>query len=144
MPAQYSPNARGTIYAGSTLWKLRFVSVASWLPAVICVWFVSRAPREEWVGAPLGGIAWWLLPAILLGFTLLLPAALLPLHGRYVTRIALERDGRLRVTTFLVWGLRTEKLRPEEVAPRRFRIDRTGEAPLGFEVLGTLGFLAPD
>jgi hypothetical protein len=144
MPARYSPGDRGTIYVTSTPWKLRLVSIVSWLPAIICAWLVCRAPREEWAGAPLGGIAWWMLPALLLGLSLLLPAGLIPLHGRYVTRIVLERDGRLRVTTFLVWGQRTERLWREEVAPRRFRLDRAGEAPLGFEVLGALGFREPD
>ena len=77
---------------------------------------------------------------LIIALATLLPALLFAVHGRYVTRVVLEPDGRLSVTTFLVWGERTEKLRAENIAARRFWLDRAGDAPLGFETLGVLGF----
>ena len=143
MPASNPKYVRGTIYVSGTEWKLRLVSVVCWIPAGICAWLVPLAPHEEWAAAPLGSIAWWLLPAILMVLSLSLTVVLIPVHGRYVLQVVLEPDGRLRVTTFLVWGRQTETLRPDEIAARRFLLDRTADAPLGLEALETLGFIAP-
>lgn len=144
MPARNVWNDRGTIYVSGAGWKLRLVSLVCWVPAVLCAWLIPLAPREEWAAAPLGSLAWWVPPAILILFSLSLVAALIPLHGRYVTHVAFAGDGRLRVTTFLLWGLRTERLQSHEIAARRFRLNRGGEAPLGFDVLWQVGFVAPD
>jgi hypothetical protein len=144
MPARNVRSARGTIYLAQTEGKLRLVTLACWAPVAICAWLVTVTPREAWARAALGDVAWWILPAILLVLALLLPVALIPWHGRRVMRVVLERDGQLRVTTFRMWGPRTEKLQPQEIAARRFRLDRAGEAPLGFEALVVLGFVQLD
>jgi len=144
MPARNVRSDRGTIYLAQTGGRLRLVTLACWAPVGICAWLVTFMPRETWARAALGDVAWWILPAMLLALSLLLPAALIPWHGRRVMRVVLERDGQLRVTTFRMWGRRTERLRPQEIAARRFRLDRAGEAPLGFEALVVLGFVQLD
>lgn len=112
---------------------LRAVSVVCCLPTIIAAWLIPLAPRAEWAQAPLGGVAWWLLPAALGLFTLVLPASLFLLHGRYVLRLDLDPDDQLTLTTFLLWGRRTRRCRPEEFNADAFIIDRQGYAPHGLE-----------
>jgi hypothetical protein len=141
MPERNPRRDRGLIYLSPHLWKLRLATLACAVPAAACVWLLSVGPAV-WPGGS-GDSAGWLYPALLTGLLLLLPAALLVVHGRYVTRVVLEFDGRLSVTTFVLWGERTEKLRAQEVSARRFWLDRDGDAPLGFETLAVLGFRPP-
>jgi hypothetical protein len=138
MPALSSNRDRGLIYLSANQWKLRIATLVCAIPIAGCVRIVGLGP-SVW---PASAGA-WIFPALMIALATLLPALLFAVHGRYVTRIVLESDGRLSVTTFLVWGERTEKLRAENIAVRRFWLDRTGDAPLGFETLGVLGFRHP-
>jgi len=95
------------LYDSGREWLLRAVTGVSFLPVGLAAWLLPLAPREEWTQAPLGGIAWWLLPAGLVLLTLMLPASLFFLHRRYLLRLTLDADGQLTVTTFLVWGRRS-------------------------------------
>lgn len=135
MPATSSSRDRGLIYVSPNQWKLRIATLACVIPLVGFARILSWGPAV-WPGT----VAAWAIPALLAALAVLLPALLFAVHGRYVTRVVLEFDGRLSVTTFLLWGERTEKLRAENIAARRFWLDRTGDAPLGFETLGVLGF----
>jgi hypothetical protein len=141
MPERNPRRDRGLIYISPHLWKLRLATLACAVPAAACVWLLSVGP-SVWPGVT-EGRGGWIYPALLMGLPFLLPAALLAVHGRYVTRVVLEFDGRLSVSTFVLWGERTEKLKAQDVATRRFWLDRDGDAPLGFETLGVLGFRLP-
>jgi hypothetical protein len=141
MPERNPRSDRGLIYLSPHLWKLRLATLVSLIPAAACVWLLSAGPAE-WPAAT-GHSSGWLYPMLLVGVLLLLPAALLVIHGRYVTRVVLEFDGCLSVTTFVLWGERTEKLKTRDVSTRRFWLDRDGDAPLGFETLAVLGFRPP-
>ena len=141
---------------------LHAVSAVAFLPVPVTLWLIARAPRTEWE-ALFGPTWWWLVPAGLIGLTLILPAAMFWLHDRYVLRI--ERGGEIiRLTTFLLWGKRVRELPLEYFAAtegryiegksdygsvsvnapyllttmrdgRRLILDTTGEAPVGWQVL---------
>ena len=78
--------------------------------ALIAVWLISLAPRSEWESSPFGPAAWWLMPALLVAISCILPAALFFLHGRYVLELKRAPDGGWVLTTFLVWGRRRRLL----------------------------------
>lgn len=140
MPALSLRRERGLLYVSRRLWLIRLAELASVVPLVVCLWLLAVAPQAEWRHAPLGQIAWWLFPSVVIVLTLLLPCAMLWVHDRYVTRVVFEPDGRLRVTTFVLWGQRTERYKAEEIPHRRFLLDRCGTAPMGFDTLAALGF----
>lgn len=123
------------LYESSREWLLRAVIAVCFIPTAIAAWLIPLAPREEWMQAPLGGIAWWLLPAMLILLTLVMPASLFLIHGRYVLRLSLQPDDSLEVTTFLLWGRRTKQCRPETFDADAFIIDRKGHAPHGFDAV---------
>ena len=140
MPALSFRRERGLLYVSRRLWVLRLAAFASVVPLAVCLVLLLVAPRAEWERAPFGHVAWWVFPAAITALTLLLPVAMLWLHDRYVTRVVFEPDGRLRVTTFVLWGQRTQRYKSEEVVARRFLLDRSGTAPMGFDTLKALGF----
>jgi len=139
-PGIFVRRERGLLYVSDRLWLLRLAGFASMVPLTVGVGLLTLAPRSEWERAPFGHVAWWLFPAGVIALTLLLPGAMLWVHDRYVTRVVFESDGRLRVTTFVLWGQRTRRYKAEEVAARRFLLDRSGTAPMGFDTLAALGF----
>jgi hypothetical protein len=104
------------------------VTVVTYAPVPFGLWFISRAPRAEWE-APLGPTWWWLIPAGLMGLTLVLPITMFWLHDRYVLR--LEQKGDIfRLTTFLLWGRRTRELSKATFASAEVRYVE-GEADYG-------------
>ena len=123
------------LYDSGREWLLRAVAGVSFLPVGLAAWLLPLAPREEWAQAPLGGIAWWLLPAGLTLLTLVLPASLFLLHRRYLLRLTLDADGQLTVTTFLVWGRHTRRCRPGAFDGGGLILDRHGRAPHGLEAV---------
>lgn len=139
-PVLSSRRERGLLYVSRRLGLLRLAAFASLVPLAVCLVLLVLAPRAEWERAPFGHVAWWVFPAAVTALTSLLPAAMLWMHDRYVTRVVFESDGRLRVTTFVFWGQRTRRYKSEEIAARRFLLDRSGTAPLGFDTLAALGF----
>jgi hypothetical protein len=140
MPALSFRRERGLLYVSRRVWLLRLAALASVVPLAVCLCLLVLAPQAEWARAPFGHVAWWLFPAAVTVLTLLLPAAMLSVHDRYVTRVVFEPDGRLRVTTFVLWGQRTQRYKTDEIVARRFLLDRSGTAPMGFDTLGALGF----
>lgn len=134
--------------------------------AVPCftLWLVSKPPASEWREA-LGATFWWALPVGLVGLTLVLPGAMIWLHGRYVLR--LEIEGReVRATLFALWGTSGQMIErdrlaaagcdvidPDEAAPAwRVRLpaekidwlfDLQGEFPEGAEAVAELFIRQP-
>lgn len=140
MPALSLRRERGLLYVSRRLRLLRLAEFASAVPLAVCLGLLVLAPQAEWERAPLGEVAWWLFPAGVILLTLVLPCTMLWVHDRYVTRVVFESDGRLRVTTFVLWGQRTQRYKAEEIPQRRFLLDRCGTAPMGFDILKALGF----
>lgn len=83
---------------------LHAICAVAFAPVPITLWLIARAPRTEWE-ALVGPTWWWLVPAGLMGLTLVMPVAMFWLHDHYVRRI--ERSGEvIRLTPFLLWGKR--------------------------------------
>jgi hypothetical protein len=110
---------------------LHVVGVVCALPVPLTAWLLTRTPRTEWAEQT-GPTWWWIIPAALIAVGLVLPAAMLWLHDRYVLR--LERTGdTIRLTTFLLWGQRIRELPVASFAGATVRHDpgqvQTGLSP---------------
>lgn len=138
MRAHADDTERGLLYVSRQEVWVRLLIASGGLLAAASAWLLVLPP---WSFAR-GSAAVWALPVLFAVLLLTIPALVLLFHDRYVLRIVIEADGRLRITTLLLWGRRTHWLRPREIVPHRFLLVRSGLAPLGFDTLAGLG-LAP-
>ncbi len=113
------------LYLSRRAGLLRLVAVLVTTQAALTLWLVTLPPRTDWP-APLGGGSWWLLPSGLVALSLVLPGAMVWLHGRYVIRIE-EVDATLQVTLFTWWGERQQSVSLKRLAGA----DKWEVAPFG-------------
>lgn len=110
------PDAGNVFFRSDRLGSLRFATLVCAVPVPMTLWLLSLSPVEDWRGNPFGPALWWLIPALLVALSLVLPASMFLLHNRYVMRLERTPAGQLRVTTFLVWGLRTREVASKDLA----------------------------
>lgn len=107
---------------------LRAVAALVFLVAAGTIWAVTLPPRAGWE-EPLGPGRWWVIPAGLVSLSLVLPVTMAWLHGRYVLRLE-ATDRQLLVTTFLLWGTRTQTV--DRHTPPGARVTAEGRRVLAF------------
>lgn len=103
MPSSSAPRV---LFVSKRIFLLRGITALLVGQVALVCWLVSLAPEAEWRDA-LGETFWWMLPAGLIGLSLILPLSLFWLHGRYVLRLEMAEDNVL-ITTFLLWGRRKQ------------------------------------
>jgi hypothetical protein len=104
MNSKSAPGAARVVFVSGRVALLRAIT---WLMVVQIggiAWLLSLAPKSEWEVA-LGEDLWWTVPAGLIAFGLVLPAAVIWLHDRYVVRMEVA-GGTVVIQTFLLWGTR--------------------------------------
>lgn len=87
---------------------LRFAALVCAVPVPLTIWLLTLPAPGGWDDSPLGPTWGWLIPTALLALSAVLPAAMCLLHGRYVLLLERAEGGSVRVTTWLLWGQRTE------------------------------------
>lgn len=96
------------IYVSDRSATLRFAALVCAVPVPLTIWLLSLGPRGAVVAAAAPAPS-WLLPVLLVALSAVLPGAMCFLHGRYVLRMERTQDGGARMTTWLLWGQRTEE-----------------------------------
>lgn len=105
------------LYVSPRLRLLRAVSLFAFLVAGAAIWAVTVPSKLEWAEG-LGPDFWWMVPGALIALSLVLPAALAWLHGRYVLELVTDGE-RVHARLFLLWGSRTRTLAVDALAGAR-------------------------
>jgi len=124
-------NRPGLLFVSRRNATLRLLQGVAAAPVAIVAFLLLRMPAEEWAKLGVaGGIAFG---AGLTGLTLILPAAFVLLHDRYVLELVREPDGSLTLVTWLIAGKRRRRLPADTLAGETIRHDGThirgGSAP---------------